>query len=79
LAAKAKGHGAGAEAARGSLQAPRPEQLGKFVARLQRLLTGGEFVNTYKLALLLALTRWAVEHADHDERQPVGAAAGDAA
>jgi hypothetical protein len=53
------------------LRAPAPEQLGAFVARLQRLLTGGEFVNTYKLALLIALARWAVEHPAHDESLPI--------
>jgi HNH endonuclease len=42
-----------------------------FFARLQHLLAEGEFVSTYKFALLLALTRWAVEHAAHDERQPI--------
>jgi len=44
---------------------------GDFFARLQHLLAEGEFVSTYKFALLLALTRWAVEHAAHDEAQPI--------
>jgi len=57
------------------LRAPSPEQLGTFVCRLQRLLTGGEFVSTYKLALLIALARWAIEHPDHDERQPLDVSA----
>lgn len=44
---------------------------GDFFARLQHLLAEGEFVSTYKFALLLALVRWAVEHAGHDEREPI--------
>lgn len=48
---------------------------GKFFEHLQHLLVEGEFVTTYKYALLIALTRWAVEHADHDESVPVDVAA----
>src|SRR5262245_18069895 len=43
----------------------------RFVRGRQYLLTEGKFVNTYKSALLLSLTRWPVEHPGHDERQPV--------
>jgi hypothetical protein len=42
---------------------------GQFLRRLQQLLTEGEFVSSYKFALLLSLVRWALEHADHDEAQ----------
>ncbi|MCB9886707.1 MAG: HNH endonuclease [Planctomycetes bacterium] len=52
---------------------PTTDQQARFVTNLQRLLTEGEFVNTYKFALLLSLTRWAVEHPDHDERTPIDA------
>lgn len=50
---------------------PTTDQQARFVTNLQRLLTEGEFVNTYKFALLLSLSRWAVEHPDHDERNPL--------
>lgn len=51
------------------------EQQAHFFVKLQHLLTEGEFVSTYKFALLLALTRWAVENPDHDEAVPLDAAA----
>jgi hypothetical protein len=39
--------------------------------RGERLLVEGDFSSTYKHALLLALTRWAVEHPGHDEREAI--------
>jgi hypothetical protein len=42
-----------------------------FVSNLQRLLTEGEFVNTYKFALLIALARWATENPGYDEGVPL--------
>jgi hypothetical protein len=53
---------------------PSPEQQARFFTNLQLLLAEGEFVSTYKFALLIALVRWAVEHPDHDEVQPIDAA-----
>jgi hypothetical protein len=50
---------------------PHAERQASFVTKLQYLLAEGEFVSTYKYALLLALTRWAVENPDHDEAQPL--------
>lgn len=50
---------------------PSHEQQATFFAKLQYLLTEGEFVSTYKYALLIALSRWAVEHSDHDESLPL--------
>ncbi len=47
------------------------EQQARFLQKLQHLLVEGEFVATYKFALLLALVRWALENPDHDEREPV--------
>ena len=41
-----------------------PEFQIKFLTNLQRLLSEGSFVATYKFALLLALTDAAVEHGD---------------
>ncbi|HEB54261.1 MAG TPA: hypothetical protein ENI87_13495, partial [bacterium] len=52
---------------------PTAEQQAQFVRQLQRVLTQGQFVNTYKYALLLALSRWALEHPSHDERAPIDA------
>lgn len=46
---------------------PSAEQQARFFVHLQHLLVEGEFVSTYKYALLIALTRWAVENPDHDE------------
>lgn len=42
-----------------------------FFRNLQQLLVEGDFASTYKFALLLSLTRWAVEHPEHDEAVPV--------
>jgi hypothetical protein len=53
---------------------PSPEQQARFFTNLQLLLTEGEFVSTYKFALLIALVRWAVENPDHDEAQPLDVA-----
>ncbi|MEZ6002636.1 MAG: HNH endonuclease domain-containing protein [Planctomycetota bacterium] len=39
------------------------------MTNLQRLLLEGEFVGTYKYALLISLSRWAVENPDWDERE----------
>ncbi|MBL8731624.1 MAG: HNH endonuclease [Planctomycetes bacterium] len=50
---------------------PPHESQARFFVQLQHLLTAGEFVSTYKFALLLALTRWAVENPDHDEKVPL--------
>lgn len=50
---------------------PTGDQEADFIRNLQYLLTEGEYVSTYKYALLIALTRWAVEHSDHDEHFPV--------
>lgn len=54
---------------------PSPEQQARFFTNLQLLLTEGEFVSTYKFALLIALTRWAMENPDHDETIPLDVAA----
>ncbi|MCC6671997.1 MAG: hypothetical protein IT458_13120 [Planctomycetes bacterium] len=54
---------------------PSAELQAGFLRNLQRVLTEGDFDNTYKFALLLALTRWAVENPDHDPRQPLDVAA----
>lgn len=51
------------------------EAQARFVTNLQRLLTEGEFVSTYKFALLVSLARWAVEHPDYDESVPLDVAA----
>lgn len=53
---------------------PSAEQQATFLRNLQRLLTEGDFVNTYKFALLLALTRWAVEHPGHPSGEPLDVA-----
>lgn len=53
---------------------PGAEQQARFLKDLQLLLAEGEFVSTYKYALLLALVRWAIEHPQHPEGQPVDAA-----
>ena len=50
---------------------PTAEHQARFVTNLQRLLTEGEFVSTYKFALLLALTRWALGSPDRDEHLPL--------
>lgn len=50
------------------MRTPTESQQASFVSRLQRLLVESEFSNTYKFALLLSLTRWAVENPDYDER-----------
>jgi hypothetical protein len=50
---------------------PTAEAAASFVRNLQFLLTEGEFVSTYKFALLIALARWALEHADWDEARPL--------
>ena len=49
-------------------------QEARFIRNLQFLLTEGEFVNTYKFALLISLVRWALEHPDHDEKEPLDVA-----
>lgn len=43
---------------------PTPEQQLAFLTNLERLLSEGSFVATYKYALLIALTEIAVERAD---------------
>jgi HNH endonuclease len=48
--------------------APSPEQQVRFFQNLQYLLAEGEFVSSYKFALLLSLGRWAIENPDYDER-----------
>lgn len=40
-------------------------------AKLQRLLREGDFVSTYKFAVLVALCRWALEHPQHPEGEPI--------
>jgi hypothetical protein len=50
---------------------PPSDLLARFVTQLQLLLTEGEFVSTYKLALLIALARWATENPDYDEDSPL--------
>lgn len=51
---------------------PPPAQTpDRFFASLQHLLVEGEFVASYKYALLLSLTRWAIEHPDYDESNPL--------
>lgn len=40
-------------------------------AKLQRLLGEGDFVSTYKYAVLVALCRWAIEHPQHPEGEPI--------
>jgi len=46
------------------LSAPSPDRQLAFLAHLQRLLTEGSFVSTYKFALLLALAEVCIEQAD---------------
>jgi hypothetical protein len=50
---------------------PTGDQEADFIRNLQYLLAEGEYVSTYKYALLIALTRWALEHVDHDEHYAV--------
>ena len=50
---------------------PTAEHQARFVTNLQRLLTEGQFVNTYKFALLLSLARWATENPDWSEGEPL--------
>ena len=50
---------------------PSPEQQVRFFTNLQLLLSEGEFVSTYKYALLLALMRWAIENPGYDEAVPL--------
>jgi len=50
------------------------EEQARFLKNLQLLLADGEYVSTYKFALLLALKRWAIEHPLHDERIAIDAA-----
>jgi hypothetical protein len=45
----------------------------RFFANLQHVLVEGEFVSTYKYALLIALCRWALEHPLHEEAKPIDA------
>jgi len=46
------------------MSAPTPEEQLQFLANLQRLLDEGDFVATYKFALLLALADLSVTHGD---------------
>ena len=46
------------------MTAPNPERQLAFLAHLQRLLTEGSFVSTYKFALLLALAEVCIERGD---------------
>jgi hypothetical protein len=50
---------------------PTATEQARFVGNLQRLLTEGEFVNTYKFALLISLARWATENPTYDEKVPL--------
>ena len=43
---------------------PSPQEQLSFLDHIQRLFEEGEFVATYKFALLLAITELAVEHGD---------------
>lgn len=54
---------------------PSAEQQARFLRDVQQVLTEGEFVSTHKFALLIALVRWAIEHPEHPEGEPVDAAA----
>lgn len=49
---------------------PRVQE-SQFLRCLQRLLSQGDFVIYDKYALLISLTRWAVQHPDHDESRPL--------
>ena len=46
---------------------PAPEQEVRFLVNLQRLLSEGQFVSTYKYALLMALADIAVENGGDSE------------
>src|SRR4051812_1192994 len=48
---------------------PQPEQQVEFLVNLQRLLEEGQFVSTYKYALLLALADISVEQGDDTDSQ----------
>ena len=48
------------------MRPPTPEEQLRFLTNLQRLLTEGQFVATYKYALLLALADIAIEFGDDD-------------
>ena len=48
-----------------------PEQQAEFFRKLQLLLTEGDYVSSYKYALLIALARWAVENPDHEDSEPL--------
>lgn len=54
----------------GKSDPPRPEAQVKFLMNLQRLLNEGQFVATYKFALLLALADICVEAGD-DSGEPL--------
>jgi hypothetical protein len=49
------------------MKKPAPEQEVRFLVNLQRLLAEGQFVSTYKYALLMALADIAVENGDDSE------------
>jgi len=49
---------------RSRIEAPTAEFQLKFLAMIERLLSQGQFSSTYKFALLIALTKIAVESGD---------------
>src|SRR5262245_21270429 len=61
-------------AANGLRSTPSADDQARFLNNLQLLLADGEYVSTYKFALLLSLVRWAIEHPLYDERTEIDAA-----
>ena len=50
---------------------PSPEEQVRFIANIERILSEGSFVATYKYALLVALVELAIERGDDTNRELV--------
>ena len=48
---------------------PPPEDQVRFIANIERILSEGSFVATYKYALLVALVELAIERGDDSNRE----------
>ncbi len=53
----------------GSVSRPSPEDQVRFIANIERILSEGSFVATYKYALLVALVELAIERGDDSNRR----------
>ena len=53
----------------GSVSRPSPEEQVRFIANIERILSEGSFVATYKYALLVALVELAIERGDDSNRR----------